>query len=154
MGNSFYMDEDLVFIDLNEREKDAVLQHIASTLEKKGLVKASFGEALILREKEYPTGLMGNEYGIAIPHTDAKHVNKQCLSVCVLKTPLEFIHMGTNDQKVPVSLIFTLAINNPEDQLDLLQKLMALIQNDTLLKKLVSSEDKKEVISLVTDALN
>lgn len=154
MGNTFYMDEDLVLLVLPELEKEAVLQHIAFNLERKGLVKSSFEEALILREKEYPTGLMGNQYGIAIPHTDAEHVNKQCLSVCILKTSLEFIHMGTEDQKVPVSLIFTLAINNPEDQLDLLQKLMALIQNDTLLEQLVNSNDKKEVISLVTDALN
>ena len=52
--------------------------------------------------------------GIAIPHTDKEHVIKGAVAIGVLKEPVHFYQMGTNDENVSAKLIFYACSKRPE----------------------------------------
>ena len=78
-------------------QKEA-LSIIATCLYQTGLVKDSFAENVLKREEVFPTGLLINDVGIAIPHTDAEHVNDSQIAFMSLKKPVTFYEMGTADK--------------------------------------------------------
>lgn len=104
---------------------------------------------MIERERIFPTGLQVSEIGVAIPHTDAINVNHQSISVAVLNKPVEFIHMGSEDQEVSVKIIFMLAIKDPDSQLEMLQKLIDLIQKEEILQQIIGSKSCKYISELL-----
>ena len=94
MADSLFK-KDTVFLLEDDKEYSAeeILQNIGKRLSKRGYVKESFGNALIEREKKYPTGLKTYPYAVAIPHTDLGHVNIPCISFVRLKKGVDFHEM-------------------------------------------------------------
>ena len=68
--------EDIVWLDQEFESQESFYREIADRLYKKGLVKETFGQALIDREAVFPTGLKTETFEIAIPHTDVEHVEE------------------------------------------------------------------------------
>lgn len=154
MNGIVNIDEELVFVGLSGfNNKEEILKNIAEKMVEQGYVKESFTQAILDREKIYPTGLQSSSLGVAIPHTDSEHVNSQAISIATLKEPVTFIHMGSDDIEVTVKIIFMLAIKNPKDQLTLLQKFMDILQKEEVLNKIANSEKKYEVIDLLKKEL-
>ena len=83
---------------------------------------------------------------MAIPHTDAEFVIEQSMAIAILKNPVNFTFMGSEDVQVPVKVVFMLAIKEPHAQLEFLQALMELFQNDELVLDIVNSNSEKEVV--------
>ena len=54
---------------------------------------------MIKREAVFPTGLMINGIGVAIPHTDSQYVKRSQVGFLSLTDPLPFIEMGTRDKR-------------------------------------------------------
>lgn len=148
-----FIDEDLILLNLEAENWKDVLNKVAKNAEEKGVVKESFTDALIEREKIFPTGLQSESLGVALPHTDAVHVNDQAISLAVLTEPVEFIHMGTDDQKVNIHILFMLAIKDPSSQLELLQKLMGVIQKEEVLREIKECKSKKKALSILQKEL-
>ncbi|MEG0076715.1 PTS sugar transporter subunit IIA [Anaerorhabdus sp.] len=131
--NDMYFDENLVVIDLEATDSKDALTKLATVLKEKDVVKDSFTTAILKRETVYPTGLMCEELAVAIPHTDAEHVNKQAIAVAILKEPVQFVQMGTENDLVDVKIMFMMAIKEPHKQMDFLQALMfAFMSKDKL----------------------
>ena len=148
------LEKENVFIDLSANNWQQTLKMISNKLINNGIVKTSFKKAIINREEKFATGLQGTKFGVAIPHTDPEHVIKESLSVAILKKPINFIHMGTQDQKVSVQVIFTLALKTSDNQLAMLQKLMELIQNDIVLEELTAATSKSTIVDIINHELN
>lgn len=153
LNNDQFIEEQNIFLNFKAKDSIEALELISDSLYESNIVKESFKNAIIEREKHFSTGLQGSTYGIAIPHTDAEHVIRESVAVAVLEQPVSFTHMGTENQQVPVEIIFTLAIKEPENQLVMLQKLMELIQNDEVLKTIRNSDNKKEVAEVLNHEL-
>lgn len=143
--------EELILLELKATDWEEALNKMSENLFEQKIVKESFKNAVVNREKEFSTGLQSSKIGVAIPHTDAEHVNVQAISVAVLDKPVSFVHMGTADLSVEVEVIFMLAIKEPEGQLLLLQKLMDVFQKEEVLEKIRQSKDKKEILEIVTN---
>lgn len=142
-------DKDLVlFIDDNDQEE--VLKTISSILINKGYVKESYCNAILEREKIFPTGLSTEFIGVAIPHTDSIHVNKEAIAVGILKNDTKFFHMGTEDEGVEVRIVFMLAIKNPEEQLKTLQMIIELIQDSDVMKNILECTTVEELYSIIS----
>ncbi|HHY42501.1 MAG TPA: PTS sugar transporter subunit IIA [Thermoanaerobacterales bacterium] len=145
------------FIPSNELQSQyQLLEDMSKYLIDKGYVKKSFINAIKEREKIFPTGLQIRDVNVALPHTDAEHVMKSVILVSVLKKPIEFNLMEDNQRKVPVSIVFMLAVHNHEDQLLVLQKLVNVFQKEGKLEKIVDArlhgteeELEKEVLDLL-----
>ncbi|QPA32265.1 PTS sugar transporter subunit IIA [Thermaerobacillus caldiproteolyticus] len=139
-----YFDESLILKDIDVNSREELLRTMATNLFRKGLVKKSFIEAVIEREKTFATGLPTNSVSVAIPHTDSEHVNKKAISVAVLKEPVNFGVMGEMNVEIPVQIVFMLAIDKKDSHLVLLQKLMEIFQNAEELQFLIE-ENKTNI---------
>lgn len=134
--------------------KTEVLSESADLLAQMGMVKSSYKQAVIDREKKFPTGLETENDGIALPHTDSKYVNKPGIVISILKNKIPFIQMGTADERVQVEVIFMLAIKKAEEQLELLQTFVELIQNEKIMDQLKNAKTGKEVITIIDEFID
>lgn len=134
------IEKNLIFLDLEVKDKEEAIAFLADKLLQAGKVKDTYMQAVLDREKSYPTGLSFGTYAIAMPHTFAQHVNEPCIAVARLKNPVKFVQMGTNDTEVEVGLIMMMAISNPEEQLGYLKKILTLYSSkDNILGKVMDS---------------
>lgn len=132
-GSKVFFDKKITFFNLEVSTREEVLKTMADKLYEAELVEPSFYNGILNREEVFPTGLFVDPYGIAIPHTDADRVKKPQIAFASLKRPVKFKQMGNQDNEVDVSLVFMLALKKAEEQIQMLQKLMDVFQNQTLL---------------------
>lgn len=133
---------DLLVFDLVKKDATEVIEYLAGLLYQGGFVKETYLEAILKREKEFPTGLFLTGYNIAIPHTETCEVNQAAIAVAVLKKPIIFRYMADPSQEVPVSLVFMLAIKDPKAQVPVLAQIMKIVGREEKLKALVNAEDQ------------
>ncbi|GAA0731715.1 PTS sugar transporter subunit IIA [Clostridium oceanicum] len=154
MEDEFVIDSKVVNIKLDVNTSDEAIKTIALSLKDAEYVKESYIKAVLEREKIYPTGLPIEQFGVAIPHTDIEHVNKPMIALATLKNPVDFYVMGgCNNEKVPIKIIFMLAMTNSKSQITLLTKLMSLIQDKYILEHIYNSHDKNDLLNIVGDKL-
>ncbi|AGK98540.1 PTS sugar transporter subunit IIA [Clostridium pasteurianum] len=146
--------EDLIFINYEAQSKEDLLKKLSQVLREKGYVKDSYTEGILQREVIYPTGLNTEAIKVAIPHTDAVHVNKSTILVAVLNNTVTFKEMGNGINDVDANLIFMLAIKNPNSQVATLSKLMSILSNKERLLSIYNSKTEKEVINVLSQVLN
>ena len=141
----------LITVDLEAESYEEVMEQLGGILIREGYCKESYVNALITREKEFPTGLDVDGVGVAIPHTDVSHVNKAGIAIGVLKKPVTFVQMGSDDENVEVGLVFMLAVVNPNEHIDQLQRIIAVIQDKEVLSKIQKVKDTKQIIELIKE---
>ena len=61
--------------------------------------------------------------------------------------------MGTDDEYVNAQVIFMLAVDEKE-HLELLQAILAVLQDQEVLKKLIKAKDAKEIIEIIKEKEN
>lgn len=149
------IEEEIIGLNLNGFESsEDILNYMSDYLETNDIVEKSFSKSLIERENQFPTGLMLGEYGVAIPHTDVEHVKKDRIALATLKSPIIFKQMGGGENEdVNVRLICMLVLTNSEDHLSLLQKLMELFQDNTIVNKIIELDDSPTNQDVVRDIL-
>lgn len=126
---------------------------LADLLFEQGFVKDSYKPALLEREKHYPTGLDMQGINVAVPHCDVEHVNKGAICVGVLKTPVAWHRMEDASKTTDVSLVVMLALTDPASHLGMLRKVMALVQDQDLMHKVIGCSTPEEVYALIGDRL-
>jgi len=80
---------DLVFLNVDEKDRKGLYKNIASKLLKLGYVKESYEKALNKREDEFPTGVVSEHISIALPHANPENINKPFVCVVTTKAPIE-----------------------------------------------------------------
>lgn len=143
--------ESLIFTKLSAVNYQEVMEKIGGALIQEGYGKESYVKALIDREAEFPTGLDVDGIGVAIPHTDVSHVKRQGVAIAVLKQPVTFLQMGTDDEEVEVEIVFMLAVVNPSEHMERLQRILAMIQDTKVLQKLKKAKTKTQMIEIVKE---
>lgn len=147
-GCQIIFNEDLIQLGIAASSNEEAMIQLSQNFVKNHYVKKTYPEALVSREREFPTGLLTKSIGVAIPHTDSKHVNKGSLGIGTLKHPVMFKTMDTGSP-VRVSVLFMLAITHPSAQLKMLQKVIEVIRDERALLNIIQSKSKKEVIRIV-----
>ncbi|WP_297817198.1 PTS sugar transporter subunit IIA [uncultured Lactobacillus sp.] len=140
-----YIDKDLVLAQLDVKNADEAISTLADILYKHKNVSQNYKQAVLDREKIFPTGLPSGKIGVAIPHTDVKYVNKPAIAFATLNEPIIFKNMADKSQDVKVQFIAMLAMKEPHSQVELLQKLMELFQHQDLLANLIQEENSKNL---------
>lgn len=135
---------ELVMMELEAQTDQEAIGIMAKMLYDKGYVKESYIEAVKDREKGFFTGLGFEEMGVALPHTDAIHVKRQAIAIGILKKPVRFRTMGELDGYVEVRLMFMLAINKPDQQLDFLSHMIDSCQKEGNLSGIYNAADSAE----------
>ncbi|HMM21804.1 MAG TPA: PTS sugar transporter subunit IIA [Selenomonadales bacterium] len=148
MGNATaLLDEELICMDCKAKGRQELLRDLAGLLYEKGYVKDGYADAIWEREEQFPTGLATKGIQVAIPHTDAKFVNKPAILVAKLKKPVVFKEMGSEDKEVEASMVFMLALNSHDEQLDALSKLTEVFSDESVLRNLYSAPTAFELLA-------
>ena len=148
------LDKSVIVPDLEAETWEDVMKSLGQKLIDEGYTKESYIDALITREKDFPTGLDIDGLGVAIPHTDVSHVNKAGIAIGVLKKPVTFIQMGSDDEEIGVKLVFMLAVTDPNAHIDELQRIIEIIQDKDILEKLFTVTDKDTIIEVIKEKEN
>lgn len=135
------------------KKKEEVLSAIADALCEQGLVKDTYKEAILNREKEFPTGLNTGGINLAIPHADVVHVNKPAIAIAILDKPVEFQAMDEPEQTILVQVVVMLALKEAHGHIEMLQKVVGFIQDQSLVKQLIELEDKTEICNKIKEKL-
>jgi len=147
-----YFDHHLCFFQLDVENKKQLFEKMAGKLLDGGFVKDNYLEGIVAREEEYPTAIMVNDTGFAIPHTDSVRVNQSQVCFASLKNPIEFCDMTDKEKKVSVSLVFMLAMSQPHEQLETLQNMVALFQNTKAVEQLKACRDEETFAKILEEA--
>ncbi len=145
------LDKSLIVPEMEAKTYEDVMKKLGGLLVEEGYVKTDYPEALINREKEFPTGLDVDGVGVAIPHTDVRYVNKAGTAIAVLKQSVPFVQMGTDDEQVDVTLIFMLAVVNPTTHIEQLQRIVQIIQDKEVLKQIMNEKNAEKIIEIIKE---
>ncbi|MCD8147709.1 MAG: PTS sugar transporter subunit IIA [Clostridiales bacterium] len=144
----------LIFTDVEAATSDDVMKFVGGAFTREGYTKDSYVDALIEREAEFPTGLDIDGVGVAIPHTAVTHVNKSGIAIAVLTNPVAFVQMGTDDEYTDVQIVFMLSVVDPNQHIDELQQIIAIIQDKGVLEQLLTAKTPSEIIDLIKEKEN
>ena len=143
----------LIYRGLDFTNKIEVLSHLANKLYEENFVKDGYRQAILDREAEYPTGLPA-AIKIAIPHCDHTLVKDSAIAMGVLKNPVDFQAMDDPSVALDVQIVIMLALNEPHGHIEMLQKIISLIQNTEDLKIIINAVSDEEVLAVVKKYLN
>lgn len=144
-----------VFVkDMSAGDAREALTTLAEALRDRGAVEASFVDAVIKREEEYPTGLMFPDGGVAIPHADAHHCRRPAVALGLLSEPVEFAEMGgSGEERVPVRTVVMLCVTDAGEQAPILSKLMKSLSKGGKLAVLPRLSSTPEVEAALWNAV-
>jgi lichenan operon transcriptional antiterminator len=140
-GNT-YLDEARVFIHKDFEDKDSVIRFMCNELYQQGLVTKDYVNLVLERESLAPTNF-GNL--VAIPHPLTPETEETFWTVCTLTRPIEW----SNKQMVQFICLLNIR-KGPKGDLDsMYQKLIAVLENNSAVRKIVKSESAKEIIEIL-----
>ena len=96
-------------IHVKADRKEDVIWKLYEKLLQNGKVKENFYEAVLEREREYPTGLKFEKWEVAIPHVSPEYVLESTIAIAVLDEPVEFKRMD-DESSVHVNVVFNIAL--------------------------------------------
>ena len=157
MGLNQLFNQKLVFC-LDVANQEELFGQVASLLEEREIVTASYRSALKEREKSFPTGLdmefLGKDLpNVAIPHTDIIHNLTENIVVVRLKNPVTFHNMIAPDKEVEVSLLFFIINNSSSSQTNILAHLMDFFTTNGNLENMSKLENEEDLYRYITEAI-
>ena len=147
---STLLDERLIVLDADVHSAEDCIRLMATRFEEYGYVKPGYGDAVIERERNLPTGLPGKGINLAIPHTNNALVIKPAVGVIIPRQPVEFRMMGMKETKLTCEVILPLVVRDSKQQIGMLKKMMKVIQDTELLKRMKNSKSKAEIIDCLS----
>jgi len=145
-----YLDPGAIVLGVKAATDQDVIRILAGRLQSLGYVKPSFSGAVLAREAELPTGLpLGSDNNVAVPHTDPEHVLRPGLAFATLAEPVLFSNMENPDEKLRVSVVFLMALNDKDKQIEMLQEIAGTIQSPEIIAALIRSKSVEDVSRLL-----
>lgn len=145
-----YFSKDNIYLNIEGNTFSEVLKNVSDILFEKDQVKETFYQAVLDREKVFPTGLEFPDYNVAIPHTDPVHVNTNSIVVIKPNNPVVFRDMGTNSKDLQTSVILLLLISKSEEQVAVLSGIIKKFANPETYQAIMDSTSQEEIYSIIT----
>jgi len=149
VDNPNIFEESLILLGIDAVCCEDVITCLGQLLYQHGYVKDSYIDAAIAREHIFATGLPLKQINVALPHTDAIHVNQQKIAVGILRKPVPFCVMGCPERNIPVHIVFMMAIKQQGDQIVMLQKLAEAIQDERFINALYHAQTQAEAMDIL-----
>jgi len=150
----FYIESDLILLDINAADAEEVIRLLCSKLEEAGHVTCEHVKYVLERENIYPTGLPTNPFCVAIPHGEAEGVIHSAIAFARMETPLVFKNMVNCDECLETKMVFLLVNKDPSEQVKTLQNLSEIFGDPTLLQQLKDEVDKQKIVALLDSIIN
>lgn len=143
------IEEELILVKEKISSREDIIKKLGGMLLDNGYVKATYTQAVLNREVEYPTGLQARVTGVAIPHTDTEHVIKPAVAIATLEEAVIFNGMGMPDTKVDVDIVIMLAIHDPKQVIRILRSVIFILEDDNALKNMQTAKSKSEIKAIM-----
>ncbi|MFP4373810.1 MAG: PTS sugar transporter subunit IIA [Spirochaetaceae bacterium] len=140
---------DLIIDGVEYSDRDEALRSLAGLLVERGFCRGPYIEAILERERAHPSALPMPGHKIAIPHADATHVDSSALVFARLTKPVQFFSMGAPDEKLDVSMISMFALKEKKAIGDLLETLITVYQDETVLNEIFEAPDAEQIYELL-----
>lgn len=142
-----FLDEQLTLLDTCVEMPEEAIRESGLLLLEAGLIQPGYIDAMI---ESYRT--LGPYFvlapNIALPHARPEDgVNEACVSFLRLKEPIAFGH-SSND---PVRLVFALGASSSQEHLQLLQKMVLLLNVPENINQLVQAKNYSEIKALISE---
>ncbi|OQM74421.1 PTS sugar transporter subunit IIA [Manganibacter manganicus] len=145
-----HIEHEAIALNVEATTSEAIIRLLADRLARLGHVRPSFAEAVLAREAQMPTGLpMERDANVAVPHTDPEHVIRPGIAIATLARPVDFANMESPDEHLPVGIVFMLALNDKDRQIEMLQQIMETIQDDDLVDALLAARTNDQMLALL-----
>lgn len=146
------LNENLINLNLNAHSKQEAIEKLTEQLYEAGNVvdKKAFVKDVFLREEEGITGI-GNH--IAIPHGKSDAVRVTSIAVGRINEGIPWESLDNE----PVRMIILFAVRNVDKttvHLKLLSEVAMALADDDTLEKLLKTEDKQEIIQLLSKEMD
>ncbi len=131
-----FVNTDIHFADARQ-----AMEHIGRRMLSEGMVKATYPDALLLRERDFPTGIALEHHAVAIPHCEAGHALQPAMYLIRPDRPVPFSE-ADGDGEVSASLIIALIVTQPQQQLVVLRTLFGALQHPEFIEQLLNAPDQ------------
>ena len=142
--------EELIFLRV-DGDAETALRTVADALIDRGIVLPSYYDALMEREREFPTGLPMGELNIAMPHTVPQHILKKGVAIVTLTQPVTFHCMGDADSTVQVQLLVCPLLHKLDDNVRLLPSLIHFFMKQENIRALLDAASPAEVMAILRE---
>ncbi|MDU6524629.1 MAG: PTS sugar transporter subunit IIA, partial [Enterococcus sp.] len=75
------------------------------------------------------------------------------LAIATLKQPVEFHNMEKKQAELPIQIVIMMAIGEPHGQVEMLQKIVTIIQDEPLRKAMINTKSNQELLQLLKQAV-
>ena len=148
------LQQDHILAGVTATDAASAIHAVNACLVTTGHTQAGFAADACKRETTFPTGLPTQPVAIAIPHADPDHVLSSAVGIATLHSPVKFGQMGTDGSVIlDVHAIFLLAIREREKQVEMIQQLMAVIQDQVLLTAIIKADGPGEILDLIRQSV-
>lgn len=147
MELSDILDENIIFPKANYTSKEEVLNGLADLFKKEGYIRDTqeFLQAVYNRENEGATGI-GNL--LAIPHGKSESVESPGVAITTLNSKVDWESL--DDEGAQIVFLIAIGTENSKDHLTLLSQIARKLGNDEVNTKLLSAQNKKEIVQILT----
>lgn len=144
------INENNIFVVASDAKNfEDVITQLSNELLKKETVKSGYVNAVLAREKEYPTGIPVS-VPVALPHTDAEYCLKPAIIVGKLAQPVPFGMMGGEaDEVVDVRLVFMLSLPDPKNQIETIKNLTEMFRKDSVLENILQTQSLDGIKNII-----
>ncbi len=144
---------ELILDRLHAVDRDDALKQMAQYLVDRGYCLPSFVEAILERERNHPSALPMPGHKIAIPHTDAEHVEKSAILFARLYAPVQFRSMGSPDDVLDVQMISMFALKEKKRIGDLLETLINVYQHNEILENILLAPEADTIFHVLRQSV-
>ncbi|RPH29088.1 PTS sugar transporter subunit IIA [Buttiauxella warmboldiae] len=130
-----------------------LFDEINTLLINENIVQPTYLNALIAREDEHPTAMQLEKIGVAIPHVDIEHVQKEKVVVVTSPEGIEFNQAEDPELTMKVHVIFFLLLKEKDAHLEFLMKLIGLFRQTDKMDLIMASGSAEEVKAILTATL-
>lgn len=135
--------EHIIQFDADYASREDLFRQVSDQLEAAGIVGPEFYQALVDREKDYPTGVP-TDPAVGLPHTDGTYVRRNAI-VCIRNArELAWNEMcGDAADFVHPRLVFMLVMVKGGPHLQILQNIIEKIQDPALVNAALDAADEE-----------
>ncbi len=140
---------ELVFFDFEAADREELFRRLGAVLAEKGYVKETWLDAILEREKNYPTGLQCETIGVALPHVDPQYLLKPYIAIVKPAVPVEFDGMAGSG-RVDAQLVINLGlVAHTEDQVGVLQAFLGVFMDQAATQEILGAADADALLAAV-----
>lgn len=144
---------DAVQLDVAVSDVGEAIRCAGAPLVEAGLVTSGYIDAVVARERRFPTGLPTRPHAIAVPHADPDGVRTPSFAFLRTSAPVSFVEMATVERVLDVRLVLLLALQSKE-QAAILGSLIRALQDESLVDFLATAASSGAIADRLAALVN